>query len=131
MTLLGTLEASDAKFTLYFLGYSKEAPPSGDQLKLDLKSNVFGREAVLELTHNWGTEDDPNFKGYHTGNSDPQGYGHIAIAVDNLDAATDRLTDLGVTFKKRPNEGKMKGIAFIQDPDGYLVELVSDPHFAN
>ncbi|MBA0844481.1 hypothetical protein Goarm_001577, partial [Gossypium armourianum] len=54
---------------------------------------TFGRAATIELTHNWGTESDPEFKGYHTGNSEPRGF------------------------------GKMKGIAFIKDPDGYWIEI--------
>jgi hypothetical protein len=38
---------------------------------------MFSRRACLELTHNWGTEADESFTGYHNGNSDPRGYGHI------------------------------------------------------
>lgn len=73
---------------------------------------------VLELTHNHGTENDPGFK-YSNGNSDPgRGYGHIAITVDDVEKACDRLEKLGVPFQKKPNDGKMKGIAFVLDPDG-------------
>lgn len=74
---------------------------------------------MLELTHNHGTESDPNFKGYANGNTDPgRGYGHIAISVDDVGKACARLESLGVPFKKKPDEGKMKGIAFALDPDG-------------
>ena len=47
---------------------------------------MFGREAVLELTHNWGSEDDPSFKA-HSGNEDPKGFGHIGFAVPDVEAA--------------------------------------------
>jgi lactoylglutathione lyase len=64
---------------------------------------------VLELTHNHGTETDADFAGYASGNSDPgRGFGHIAITVDDVEAACERFEKLGVQFKKRPNEGSMK-----------------------
>ena len=50
----------------------------------------------MELTHNWGTESDPNFKGYHNGNDEPQGYGHIGIDVPDVAAACKRFSDLGM-----------------------------------
>jgi lactoylglutathione lyase len=79
---------------------------------------------VLELTHNHGTESDPDFKGYASGNSDPgRGFGHIAITVDDLEKACARFEQLGVNFKKRPSDGAMKHIAFILDPDGYVIFL--------
>jgi lactoylglutathione lyase len=81
---------------------------------------------VLELTHNHGTETDESFS-YASGNADPgRGFGHIAITVDDVDAACARFEERGVPFKKRPNEGSMKGLAFILDPDGYWVEVVSN-----
>lgn len=71
---------------------------------------------------NWGTESDPDQK-YHDGNSDQRGFGHIGIMVPDVYAACERFTELGVTFVKRPNEGRMKGLAFIKDPDGYWIEI--------
>lgn len=79
---------------------------------------------MLELTHNHGTESDPNFEGYASGNTEPgRGFGHIAISVPDIEAACERFESLGVTFKKRLTDGKMRNIAFILDPDGYWVEV--------
>lgn len=82
---------------------------------------------ILELTHNHGTESDPNFK-YSSGNSDPRGFGHIAITVDNVDEACARFERLGVTFQKKLSDGKMRHIAFILDPDGYVILRYHDLH---
>jgi lactoylglutathione lyase len=79
---------------------------------------MFRRPAVLELTHNHGTENDPDFAGYHSGNTEPKGFGHIGLSVPDVEKACGRFEQLGVDFVKRPNDGKMKGLAFIKDPDG-------------
>ena len=56
-----------------------------------------------------GAESDANFKGYVSGNEEPsRGFGHICISVDDLDAACKRFDELGVKFKKRPEEGRMR-----------------------
>lgn len=78
---------------------------------------------------NWGTESDPDQK-YHDGNSDPRGFGHIGIMVPDVYAACERFTELGVSFVKRPNEGRMKGLAFIKDPDGYWIEIFNPNNIA-
>jgi lactoylglutathione lyase len=61
---------------------------------------------------------------YHSGNSEPRGFGHIAITVADVEAACARFERLGVPFKKRLTDGKMRQIAFILDPDGYWIEVV-------
>eukprot|EP00040_Diaphanoeca_grandis_P001785 m.19545 g.19545 ORF g.19545 m.19545 type:complete len:604 (+) comp12505_c0_seq1:132-1943(+) len=81
---------------------------------------------TIELTYNHGTEDDPKFVGYDNGNKEPnRGFGHLAMMVDDVYKASEELEAKGVEFQKKPNEGRMKGLAFILDPDGYWVELVS------
>ncbi|KAJ1726027.1 Lactoylglutathione lyase [Coemansia biformis] len=120
MKLLDTMHNEAAKFSLYFLGY--EDPASSGVARL-------ARQGVLELTHNHGTEADAAFA-YDTGNGDAGGYGHIAVTVDDLDAACERLDKLGVRFIKRPTEGRMRHIAFVADPDGYRVELLANPAHA-
>jgi lactoylglutathione lyase len=60
---------------------------------------TFAQRGILELTHNWGTESDADFK-YHDGNAQPQGFGHICFSVPDLDAAvkvTHVPTGLSVT----------------------------------
>ena len=84
---------------------------------------TFNQRAMLELTHNWGTEDNNNFK-YHDGNKEPQGFGHIGFSVPDVYKASERFEKLGVNFVKRPDDGKMKGLAFITDPDGYWIEIL-------
>ncbi|KAI5467765.1 Glyoxalase/Bleomycin resistance protein/Dihydroxybiphenyl dioxygenase [Mariannaea sp. PMI_226] len=118
MSLVATHESKDAGFNLYFLGYpgKKDVPD---------KSH---REGLLELTWNYGTEKDENFH-YHDGNKDPQGFGHICISVDNLEAACQRFEGLNVNWKKRLTDGRMKNVAFLLDPDGYWVEVVQNERF--
>ncbi|KAI0032693.1 putative glyoxylase I [Vararia minispora EC-137] len=106
-------------FTLYFLAYDNKENVTDEERKADL----WNREGILELTHNHGTEDLAETP-YHSGNSEPRGFGHIAVAVDDIEAACARFEKLGVQFKKRLTDGKMKNIAFILDPDGYWIEIV-------
>lgn len=81
----------------------------------DMRAYAFGNPGTLELTWNWGTEaPDSDFKGYANGNSDPgRGFGHICVAVDNLEEACARFEELGVRFIKKLTDGRMKTIAFI------------------
>ncbi|MDP4547202.1 lactoylglutathione lyase [Marinobacter sp. MDS2] len=124
MRLVRKLDFPEMKFTLYFLAYLDDA--EAERVPADeghRTTYTFGREAMLELTHNWGTEDDPDFA-YHNGNDQPQGFGHIGVAVPDVYSACERFEQLGVEFVKRPDDGKMKGLAFIKDPDGYWIEIL-------
>jgi len=121
MKLKRTSENKSADFNLYFLGYGPPAPensPNG-------VNPVADQEGLLELTWNYGTEKDANFK-YHDGNAEPQGFGHICISVDDLDAACARFEEKKASFKKRLTDGRMKDIAFVLDPDGYWIEVVQN-----
>jgi lactoylglutathione lyase len=101
MQLLRRREYPDGRFTLAFMGYGDEA------------SNT-----VLELTHNWDTTS------YEQGNA----FGHIAIAVEDVYAACDHIRQLGGKVVREA--GVMKHgstvIAFVEDPDGYKIELLSE-----
>jgi lactoylglutathione lyase len=124
MTLFRTAEAPEARFNLYFLGYpgKQGLPPSSVPGAV---SPLANREGILELTWNYGTESDEAFS-YHNGNDEPQGFGHIAISVDDLDAACARFEELGVKWKKRLTDGRMKNVAFVLDPDGYWIEVIQN-----
>ncbi|KAI6685195.1 hypothetical protein NL676_031108 [Syzygium grande] len=128
MSLLKRLDFPDMKFSLYFMGY--EDPKSAPTNAVDRTVWTFGQKATIELTHNWGTESDPDFK-YHNGNSEPRGFGHIGITVDDTYKACERFEKLGVEFVKKPDDGKMKGIAFIKDPDGYWIEIFDLKNIGN
>ncbi len=88
------------EFTLAFVGYGDE------------NSN-----AVIELTHNWGQEE-----AYDLGNA----FGHLAIGVPDIYATCAALEKEGVAIPRPPGPMKHGGsvIAFIEDPDGYKIELI-------
>ena len=114
MNLLRTSHHSD--FSLYFLSHA----PDGS-------SATNSYEPVLELTHNHGTENDETFS-YHNGNDEDKGqvrgFGHVGFLCDDLDKACEFLEKEGCAFKKKPQDGNMKTLAFVYDPDGYWVELI-------
>ena len=99
MTLLSQSEYPDGEFTLAFLGY-------GD------KSDT----TVVELTYNWGTES------YDMGN----GFGHLAVEVDDVYEACAAMKAKGSKILR--DAGPMNAgstiIAFVEDPDGYQIELI-------
>lgn len=99
MRLLRQKEYPDGKFTLAFVGYGDESDTT-----------------VLELTYNWGVTE------YNLGDA----YGHIAIGVDDIYRTCEEIKARGGKVSREP--GPMKHgstvIAFVQDPDGYKVELI-------
>jgi lactoylglutathione lyase len=99
MTLLRRKDYPDGKFTLAFVGYGDEQ-----------------NNAVIELTHNWDT------KTYELGN----GFGHVALGVENIYTACDAIKTLGgkVTREPGPMKHGSTEIAFVEDPDGYKIELI-------
>ncbi len=103
MKLLRRNDYPDGKFTLAFVGYGDEST-----------------HTVLELTYNWGREEP-----YEIGT----GFGHIALGVPDVYATCERLAKEGIKITRPP--GPMKHgttvIAFIEDPDGYKIELVQRP----
>ena len=126
MTLLSRFDFEDMKFSLYFLGYTEPEEVPDDPV--ERARWMFSKPACLELTHNWMTDEEKKELeakgGYHSGNSDPKGFGHIGISVPSVDEACERFEKLGVDFQKRPQDGKMKFVAFIKDPDGELMASI-------
>lgn len=100
MRLLRKKEYPSGEFTLAFVGYGDETD-----------------SCVIELTHNW-----PRKERYTIGD----GYGHMAVAVPDIYATCDRLAKAGVKIPRSPGPMKHGGsvIAFIEDPDGYKIELI-------
>jgi lactoylglutathione lyase len=121
MTLADRYDFPAGKFSLYFFGYPASEIPTDPAARAEW---VFSQPALLELTHNWGTETQVG-PAYHNGNAEPRGFGHIGVTVPDVYAACARFEALGVEFVKRPDDGVMKGLAFIRDPDGYWIEILS------
>ncbi len=105
MKLLRKHDYESGRFTLAFVGYGEEKDST-----------------VIELTHNWDTKE------YDLGN----GFGHLAIAVNDVYQACDRIRAAGGKITREP--GPMKHgstvLAFVEDPDGYKIELLEDRHNA-
>jgi lactoylglutathione lyase len=101
MKELSRSEHAEGKFTLAFLGYEKNPA-----------------QAEIELTYNWGVDH------YEIGTA----YGHIAIGVDDIYKTCDRIREAGGKITREP--GPMKHgttvIAFVEDPNGYKVELIEE-----
>uniref|UniRef100_A0A7S1VGR7 Lactoylglutathione lyase n=1 Tax=Grammatophora oceanica TaxID=210454 RepID=A0A7S1VGR7_9STRA len=131
-TLIDKFDFPQWKFCIYFMASLPKGEvytlTPGTQAAHDYTWTMEG--VALELTHNYGTEDDTDFS-YHTGNAERDGFGHIACNVDDVYATCEKLESAGCSFKKKPDEGRMKGLAFVYDPDGYWVEIVKRGDDAN
>ncbi len=95
-------EVKDGKYTLAFVGYGDEA-----------------NSTVIELTYNWGVDH------YEMGSA----FGHLAIGVPDVAATCERLRKGGAKITREPGPVKFGTtiIAFVEDPDGYKIELVQRP----
>ena len=126
MSLIRSVDFPEWKFSLYFLAKFKtpeEAQSFHNMNEAQRANYTFSRESVLELTHNHGTELNPETP-YHNGNAEPRGFGHICFAVPDIEEAQKRFDRMNVKFQKRLGEGGMKNIMFIKDPDNYWIEIV-------
>ena len=103
MRLLRTSENTEYKYSLAFVGYGPES-----------------EGAVIELTWNWGVDS------YDLGTA----FGHLAISVDNAAQACERIRQNGgkVTREAGPVKGGTTVIAFVEDPDGYKIELIEEKY---
>ena len=103
MSLIRQKDYPDGKFTLAFIGYGPES-----------------ENTVIELTHNWDTDS------YELGDA----YGHIALEVDDVYKATDEIRNRGgkIIRDAGPMNAGTTIIAFVEDPDGYQIELIGKKH---
>lgn len=81
-------------------------------------------QILTNRRHNYGTENDPNYRTLNGNKDEGKGFGHLCISVDHIQAACKRLEDAGYKFQKRLTDGRMRSIAFILDPDEYWVEII-------
>uniref|UniRef100_A0A3Q1EBS9 Glyoxalase 1 n=1 Tax=Acanthochromis polyacanthus TaxID=80966 RepID=A0A3Q1EBS9_9TELE len=86
---------------------------------LDFYTRILGLTLCIKLGFKTVKEISSDFC------SETLGGCHIGIAVPDVYAACKLFEEQGVTFVKKPDDGKMKGLAFIQDPDGYWIEILS------
>ena len=125
-TLIHSYDFAQWNFSLYFLTilpFGETPPPPGTPEAEAYLWNL--KHSCLELTHNHGSETDESFK-VNNGNVEPhRGFGHIAVMTRDVYAVCTELEEAGVQFQKKPNEGRMKGLAFALDPDGYWVEIIT------
>lgn len=125
LTLIDKLDFPQWNFSLYFL----MSLPKNEEYTLtpgtpEAHQYLWTTNGTtIELTHNHGTEKEDG-AAYHPGNSEGDGFGHLAFAVDDVYAVCEELEAAGVKFKKKPDEGRMKGLAFAYDPDGYWMEII-------
>eukprot|EP00294_Goniomonas_avonlea_P016195 CAMPEP_0114556202 /NCGR_PEP_ID=MMETSP0114-20121206/9167_1 /TAXON_ID=31324 /ORGANISM="Goniomonas sp, Strain m" /LENGTH=332 /DNA_ID=CAMNT_0001741399 /DNA_START=10 /DNA_END=1008 /DNA_ORIENTATION=+ len=124
-TLIHTIDFPQWKFSLYFMATLPEgtiAPTPGTP---EAEAFLWSFKGVtLEFTHNHGSETDDSFT-VNNGNVEPhRGFGHIAVACDDVYVACEELEKKGIAFQKKPDEGRMKGLAFALDPDGYWIEVI-------
>ncbi|SEN30288.1 lactoylglutathione lyase [Halomonas caseinilytica] len=129
MQVLRKLDFEEMQFSLYFLAKLEK----GDEVPEDKAERsvwTFSQKGLLELTHNWGTEDQADFA-YHDGNAEPQGFGHICFAVPDLKAAEAWFDANEVEFIKRADQGKMPDVVFVKDVDGYWIEVVEAARMAD
>ena len=101
MRLLRSSENTEYKYSLAFVGYSDES-----------------QGAVIELTYNWGVDS------YDMGTA----FGHIALGVDNVAQTCEQICAAGgkITREAGPVKGGTTIIAFVEDPDGYKIELIEN-----
>jgi lactoylglutathione lyase len=126
MKLVDKYEFPEKKLSLFFLASIPpdvtSLPEPGSEEAHKTLWNWKG--TTLNLSHNHGTENDDTFK-VNNGNVEPhRGFGHIAFFTDDVYAACEKLEADGVKFQKKPDEGRMKGLAFALDPDGYWIEII-------
>ncbi|MCC8458655.1 lactoylglutathione lyase [Photorhabdus aegyptia] len=106
MRLLRASENIEYKYSLAFVGYADES-----------------EGAVIELTYNWGVDH------YEMGNA----FGHIALGVDDVAATCESIRQAGgnITREAGPVKGGTTVIAFVEDPDGYKIELIENKNASN
>ncbi|AKH65040.1 MULTISPECIES: lactoylglutathione lyase [Photorhabdus] len=106
MRLLRVSENTEYKYSLAFVGYTDES-----------------EGAVIELTYNWGVDH------YAMGDA----FGHIALGVDDVAATCESIRKAGgnITREAGPVKGGTTVIAFVEDPDGYKIELIENKNASN
>eukprot|EP00871_Galdieria_phlegrea_P004325 jgi/Galph1/4894/GphlegSOOS_G3584.1 len=120
MKYLLQLDVADEKYSLYFYGYTDESiiPQGNEATKQSLQWLLKQRFPRMALKHHWGTESDPNFA-YNNGNTEPRGFGHIGLTVDDIYEACEKLEKNGYKIVRKPGPFQDVGeIAFVADPDG-------------
>ncbi|KAF4338977.1 Lactoylglutathione lyase [Fusarium beomiforme] len=114
LSVVQKLSFPENKFDLYFLGVNSPGSPSYGKF-------TFDRQGLIELTHNYGTEDDKDYR-VNNGNEKPYlGFSHISISVQDVHATYQSLAKAGYKFQQDVSSTNERVIAL--DPDGYWVQI--------
>ncbi|KAF9777034.1 hypothetical protein IL306_004700 [Fusarium sp. DS 682] len=114
LSVVQKLSFPESKFDLYFLGVNSPGSPSHGKF-------TFDRQGLIELTHNYGTEEDEDYR-VNNGNEKPYlGFSHISISVQDVHATYQTLVKAGYKFQQAASSNDEPVIAL--DPDGYWIQL--------
>ncbi|CVL08908.1 hypothetical protein FPRO06_13259 [Fusarium proliferatum] len=114
LSVIQKLSFPENKFDLYFLGIDSPGSPSHGKF-------TFDRQGLIELTHNYGTEGDDNYR-VSSGNENPYlGFSHISISVANVQSTYQTLAKAGYKFHQTLSS--RNGLVIALDPDGYSIHI--------
>ncbi|EME27390.1 lactoylglutathione lyase [Galdieria sulphuraria] len=125
MQFLTRFDFPSLAFSLYFYASTEQKIPNDHLSQAETAKWLWNVQCpTLELTYNWGTEKDSEFH-YHNGNEDPKGFVHVTFVVNDVKETVEELQSQGVPVIQHPSHSEIGKCAYVSDPDGYWIQLVS------